>query len=619
MVQIKMRLPRYSIRQLFLAATLVALVLGLFASAARIGLPDSICQFCFSPSGKHLAARYESGTVHVWQLDQDEPRLVAQAFGTPRLPATGAQWMLEALYFVQDDRLLKLESDQAGSRVNVRELEIATGKVSEVLQIPQQSAQQQWVTATADRLYVTQWSTNNVRCYDLVERRLERQYTVGSEDIWSLALSADGKTLVVTDFKETVHAIDTVSGQSISTLPDVPLGINAMALSPDGTRLVAPVRPSLSGGGVIQRVVFFDTRHGGEPEDWPTTLKGGPIWVAASRDGQRLAVCDQQVATEFYDVPNKKLLRRITHDELYAAAANFTLGHMELTADGNTFVVSSGDRIMFWDVASGKLRQTLGGGTSRILPVSIFTFGFALWAAVWGIVRKRDRARPPSNVDGVTWSHAASQGRPDANSIWVAAPPTAIPAAVRENSLGRRLVVACAWLGVAAILVVELNPTRTFPSRDARSLMKLAAAIVSFSCLYYVLSCLGKSRRSTAPAKNRHAASLSDELLPLSAPLSLKVCWGLMLAGGLIALVVPIGFLFLNPSNMLWTSYYSLFLGIVAISRGASRDTLGLGRVVVLQAASIIAFDPINLMLAAIEQFLLCRPRVKQFLLAATE
>src|SRR6185503_16292376 len=136
----------------------------------------------------------------------------------------------------------------------------------------------------------------------------------------------------------------------------------------------------------IQKVVFFDTRHGGEPEDWPTTLKGGPIWMAASRDGQRLAVCDQQVATEFYDVPNKKLLRRITHDELHAASANFTLGHMALTADGNTFVVSSGDSIMFWDVASGKLRQTLGGGASRILPVSIFTFGFALWAAVWGIV-----------------------------------------------------------------------------------------------------------------------------------------------------------------------------------------------------------------------------------------
>jgi hypothetical protein len=56
---------------------------------------------------------------------------------------------------------------------------------------------------------------------------------------------------------------------------------------------------------------------------------------------------------------------------------------------------------------------------------------------------------------------------------------------------------------------------------------------------------------------------------------------------------------------------------VLAISRGAARETHGLGWIVGLQAANIIALEPLNLVLAGLEQLLLRRPRVKQFLQAA--
>src|SRR5439155_18057237 len=156
-----MRLPRFTTLQLLLAATLVALLLGLFSSAWRIGAPHFVERIYFSPSGKRLAVRLSTGAVQIWQVDQARPRQVAKAFGTPPLPRGGHPEMLECAYFIDDTRLLKLESDQQRSRVTVREMEVTTGKVSEVLQIPLKFAQQLYVAANESRLYVAGWGTNN--------------------------------------------------------------------------------------------------------------------------------------------------------------------------------------------------------------------------------------------------------------------------------------------------------------------------------------------------------------------------------------------------------------------------------------------------------------------------
>ena len=102
-----MRLPRFTIMQLLLTATLVALVLGLFTTAWRAGGPRFIDRFCFSLSGKFLAARSSTGVVQVWRLDEDQPRLILResAFDLPH-PKNDNQWLMECMCFLDDGRLL---------------------------------------------------------------------------------------------------------------------------------------------------------------------------------------------------------------------------------------------------------------------------------------------------------------------------------------------------------------------------------------------------------------------------------------------------------------------------------------------------------------------------------
>src|SRR5262245_61494694 len=100
-----MRHFRFSILQLLLAATLVALVLGLITSAWRATQYQAIEQVCLSPSGNYLAARYSGGGVAVWRVDQGAPRLAARASGRLEL----FSFDFGSIHFVTDDKLIKAE------------------------------------------------------------------------------------------------------------------------------------------------------------------------------------------------------------------------------------------------------------------------------------------------------------------------------------------------------------------------------------------------------------------------------------------------------------------------------------------------------------------------------
>jgi len=64
-----MRIPRFTILQVLLVATLIALLLGLFTAMHREQPDDGMCLFSFSPDGNQLAVLHGNGTVRVWQLE----------------------------------------------------------------------------------------------------------------------------------------------------------------------------------------------------------------------------------------------------------------------------------------------------------------------------------------------------------------------------------------------------------------------------------------------------------------------------------------------------------------------------------------------------------------------
>jgi hypothetical protein len=115
-----------------------------------------------------------------------------------------------------------------------------------------------------------------------------------------------------------------------------------------------------------------------------------------------------------------------------------------------------------------------------------------------------------------------------------------------------------------------------------------------------------------APAIPRTSRPLLDH-----PPIELKLCWGLMFLGGCAALTVPIALMFLWGPLFFPTIYFGLLVGVRAVASGAARETLGLRSVAKLQAANLIACDPINLLLGSMEFNFLNRPHVQQYLLQA--
>jgi hypothetical protein len=125
----------------------------------------------------------------------------------------------------------------------------------------------------------------------------------------------------------------------------------------------------------------------------------------------------------------------------------------------------------------------------------------------------------------------------------------------------------------------------------------------------------GIVRKRTRESLAKFAASSPGR----ASPLALRVCWGLMIVGGLVALAIPIVLMFTIGPWLFPTIYFSLFVGLAAIARGASRDNINLDRTAALQLANMIALDPANVVFAAMEFALLRTANVREYLKTVEE
>src|SRR5262245_19191872 len=404
-----MRLPRFTILQLLLAATLIALVLGLFTSAWRVNTYHRIEQLAFSPSGNLLAARYSGGALQVWRLDGGRPRLIAQAFGRAQLLGYDTSTM----HFVSEDRLLKLECDfvGAGPGTRVRELTVSTRKIRELGQFAGVQFMPTLVAVSADHVYLTDWrNPAQVTNFRLDNLRPGKSWPLTAVQ---LAVSQDGRTLVALDQSGQIHAIDLESDQEIRQAGTV---YGLIALSADGQTLAVPQAAAAPGFGTAL-VSLYDPQRPGSRQDIATGLRLVQ-WVGLSADGRRLMAVGFQEA-EYYDVPGQRLLTRMVLDEpqptvisgLIPNLSMFQLPQVALDARGKWLASVSGSQIVVRDLPSGCVVHVLTGG-SRWLQVTIFTVGFGIWSAAWGIVARRERLRQRRQQPPVAGLAPPGPGRP---------------------------------------------------------------------------------------------------------------------------------------------------------------------------------------------------------------
>lgn len=186
--------------------------------------------------------------------------------------------------------------------------------------------------------------------------------------VWSVALSADGQTLVSGSEDNTIKVWDLKTGQVNHTLTGHTDSVRSLSLSPDGQ--------TLASGGGDNTVKLWDVQTGA----LRYTLSGhsGTVWsVACDRTGQTLASGSEDHTIKLWDMQTGALRTTLSGHSapVYSVALN---------DDGHTLASGSGDKtIKLWNAQTGELLHTLKGHSDAVRAVAFSPDGRQLASASW--------------------------------------------------------------------------------------------------------------------------------------------------------------------------------------------------------------------------------------------
>ena len=201
---------------------------------------------------------------------------------------------------------------------------------------------------------------------DPTEKMVLQQTLQADSPVWSLALSADGQTLVSGGENDTIEVWNRETNDLEFTFRQLDT-IRSLSLSNDGTILASASGNSVEIWNLQQKTVI-------------RTLKGhqSTIWsVDISADGSMLASASDDGTIKLWNLHTGELLRTFTGHTAPVFAVNFS-------PNGLTLVSASQDNtVKLWNVQNEQLRQTLTGHTSAVRDVAFDPTGQHLASASW--------------------------------------------------------------------------------------------------------------------------------------------------------------------------------------------------------------------------------------------
>ncbi len=161
----------------------------------------------------------------------------------------------------------------------------------------------------------------------------------------SMAISADGKKLLVGSDNKNAYVIDMATGKDLQKLTGHTAAIFGVALLPDGKRAVT--------GAKDNSLRLWDIENGKQLADFPGVVEG-VYSLALSPDGRSVAVGHYKLGNRpsgtlrLWDVETQQEIREFPGHTREVTGVSFS-------ADGKLLLSSSFDRtVRLWDVASSK-------------------------------------------------------------------------------------------------------------------------------------------------------------------------------------------------------------------------------------------------------------------------
>ncbi len=295
--------------------------------------------FCltFSPDRTRLA----TGSWHPWRSEGEVRFWDVESWSEP----TGSRLRcpsIACLAFAPDGKTLATGGiDQA-----VRLWDLATGSERASFKGHTREVWALAFTHDGRRLASGSWD-RTIKLWDVDQRQAGD--LLHDIPCYSLSFSGGGSVLACGGSGH-IGVLDPVTGQRLFTVPMPGVSDIVVALSPDGKTLAA--------GGTSAVLHLFDVESHALRHSLPGHKVN--IWcLAFSPDGRLVATGSRDRTVRLWDaVKGEERTTLAGHTEW--------VGQLAFTPDGNTLVSGNGKEILFWDVATGRQRESLAEAGERL-------------------------------------------------------------------------------------------------------------------------------------------------------------------------------------------------------------------------------------------------------------
>jgi WD40 repeat protein len=210
------------------------------------------------------------------------------------------------------------------------------------------------------RYFVTGHQHDNVvRMGEVRTGREVRTFEGHTAGVYAVALSPDGKRLVTGGDDKTLRLWDVATGKELRRFPGVTDMVRSADFSPDGRRVVS----GHYGTGSSFPVRLWDADGGKEVRSFDGHTRDVTA-VLFTPDGRSVLSAGMDGAAILWDVETGKEVRRLAHPGGVYGAAVSPDGRRALTA-------GFGDRLVrLWDLATGRELRRLDGHAGAVLSVA---------------------------------------------------------------------------------------------------------------------------------------------------------------------------------------------------------------------------------------------------------
>jgi len=213
---------------------------------------------------------------------------------------------------------------------------------------------------------------NTIKTWNLVTGQLIQTLSGHSDSVYSVAISQDGRTLASGSGDDTIKIWNLATGQQIRTLSGHSGRVLSVAISPDG-RILA----SSSNDNTIK---IWNLATGQQIR----TLSGHSkevMSVAISPDGRTLASGSLDNTIKIWNLATGELIRTLSRHSSWVLS-------VAISQDGRTLASGSGDNtIKIWNLATGQQIRTLSGHSRPVLSVAISPDGRILASSSVGNIK----------------------------------------------------------------------------------------------------------------------------------------------------------------------------------------------------------------------------------------